>query len=252
MDVSSLNLVGAMPHLVRAIIDTGKPTIVVFSSGKPITEPWISTEASALIQQFYPSEQGGNALADILFGDINPSGKLSVGFPYDVGTTPIYYDYLNSGRYVGPGKEYENGTLEFGHQYVLNTPLPLYEFGYGKSYSTFQYSSILLSKTTVSEKDTITVTVEVTNNSTRAGTEVIQLYVKDVISSVVVPNIQLKGFSKVAFAAGETKSVEIPLSVGELGLWDIRMRYVVEPGEFVVFAGSSSADLRVNATLTVV
>ncbi|CAG8954644.1 hypothetical protein HYFRA_00004565 [Hymenoscyphus fraxineus] len=251
VDVSSLNLVGAMPHLVQAIIDTGKPTVVVFSSGKPITEAWISASASALVQQFYPSEEGGNALADILFGDINPSGKLSVGFPYDVGTTPIYYDYLNSGRTVDVGREYANGTLQFGHSYVLNDPRPLYEFGYGKSYSEFAYSKITLSKTNASPTDKITASIEITNNSTRDGTEVVQLYVRDVISSVVVPNIQLKGFSKVAIAAGETKSVEIPIDVGELGLWDVKMKYVVEPGDFVVFAGSSSKDLRTNVTLTV-
>lgn len=115
VDVHDLNLVGAMPHLVKAVIDTGKPTVVVFSSGKPVTEPWISDQAAALVQQFYPSEQGGAALADVLFGDVNPSGKLAVGFPYDVGTTPIYYDYLNSGRMVtspDPGAVYENGTMK--------------------------------------------------------------------------------------------------------------------------------------------
>jgi beta-glucosidase len=251
VDVASLNLVGAMPHLVQAIINTGKPTAVVFSSGKPITEAWISSNASALVQQFYPSEQGGNALADVLFGDVNPSGKLSVGFPYNVGTLPIYYDYLNSGRYVSPGMEYPNGTLVFGHQYVLNTPLPLYEFGYGKSYSSFQYSGLTLSKTNVSASDTITATVHVTNNSTRDGTEVVQLYVKDVISSVVVPNILLKGFSKVPIKAGATEQVDIPLNVADVGLWNLQMKYVVEPGDFQVFVGSSSADLRANATFSV-
>lgn len=250
VDVASLNLVGAMPHLVKAIIDTGKPTVVVFSSGKPITEPWISSSASALVQQFYPSEQGGNALADILFGDTNPSGKLSVGFPYDVGTTPIYYDYLNSGRTVSPGQEYPNGTLEFGHQYVLNTPVPLYEFGYGLSYSTFHYSNLTASKSNVNANDKITVSVQVTNNSTRDGTEVIQLYVQDVMSSVVVPNILLKGFSKVEIAAGKTEKVTIPLSIQELGLWDINMKYVVEAGDFILYAGSSSADLRANTNIT--
>jgi len=251
VDVASLNLVGAMPYLVQAIVDTGKPTVVVFSSGKPITEPWISTSASALVQQFYPSEQGGNALADVLFGDVNPSGKLSVGFPYDVGTTPIYYDYLNSGRTVSPGQIYPNGTLLFGHQYVLNTPVPLYEFGYGKSYSTFEYSAVTLSKTNVSASDNITASIKITNNSTRDGTEVVQLYVKDLLTSVVVPNIQLKGFSKVPIAAGATETVEIPISIGDLGLWNINMNYVVESGDFVIYLGSSSADLRANATLTV-
>ncbi|KAK6603277.1 glycosyl hydrolase family 3 [Botrytis cinerea] len=220
VDVSSLNLVGAMPHLVKAIIDTGKPTVVVFSSGKPITEAWISANASALVQQFYPSEQGGNALADVLFGDVNPSGKLSVGFPYDVGTTPIYYDYWNSGRPNYPGEAFPNGTLSFA--------------------------------TNVTANDTITATVSVTNNSTRDGAEVVQLYVQDVISSVVVPNIQLKGFSKVSIKAGETETVNIDLKVEDVGLWDIRMKYVVEPGDFVVQIGSSSADLRANATFTVI
>lgn len=241
-----------MPHLVQAIINTGKPTIVVYSSGKPITEPWISSSASALVQQFYPSEQGGNALADILFGDVNPSGKLSVGFPYDVGTTPIYYDYLNSGRTVSPGMEYPNGTLVFGHQYVLNTPVPLYEFGYGKSYSTFKYSSLTLSKSKVSASDTITATVKVTNNSNRDGTEVVQLYVQDLMSSVVVPNKMLKGFSKVTIKSGQTATVKIPLDIKDIGLWNINMKYVVEPGDFTVLVGSSSADLRANATLTVI
>ncbi|EON99739.1 putative beta- protein [Phaeoacremonium minimum UCRPA7] len=253
IDVASLNLVGAMPRLVSAIINTGKPTVVVFSSGKPVTEPWISTNASALVQQFYPSEQGGNALADVLFGDYNPSGRLSVSFPYDVGTTPIYYDYLNSARaWPNPGHAYPNGTLVFGSNYVLNTPLPLYDFGYGKSYSTFSYSEITLSKSTASSSDTVTVSVDVTNNSTRDGTEVVQLYVKDLVSSVVVPNKQLKGFAKIPIAAGATETVKLDLKVADLGLWDIKYNYVVEPGNFTIFIGSSSADFRANTTLTVV
>ncbi|KAI1257985.1 hypothetical protein MGN70_001030 [Eutypa lata] len=253
IDVHNLNLVGAMPHLVKAIIDTGKPTVVVFSSGKPITEPWISDAASALVQQFYPSEQGGNALADVLFGDVNPSGKLSVSFPYDVGTTPIYYDHLNSARaYPNPGNVYENGTMVFGDNYVLSSPLPLYEFGYGQSYSTFTYSGLALSQTTATATDTVTVSVDVTNESERDGAEVVQLYVRDEISSVVVPNIQLKGFSKVEIAAGATETVEIELDVAELGLWDLGLEYVVEPGDFTILVGSSSADFRANTTLTVV
>ncbi|ORY61344.1 glycoside hydrolase superfamily [Pseudomassariella vexata] len=252
IDTSSLNLVGAMPRLVQAVIDAGKPTVVVFSSGKPITEAWISDAAAALVQQFYPSEQGGNALADILYGDANPSGKLSVGFPYDVGTTPVYYDFLNSARaYPNPGKEYPNGTLVFGNNYILNSPLPLYEFGYGLSYSTFDYTNLQLSQTTAAKGDTVIVSVDVTNNSTRDGTEVVQLYVKDLIASVVVPNIQLKGFAKVPIKAGERETVEVEIKVDNLGVWDYNLRYVIEPGDFTVFMGSSSADLRINTTLTV-
>jgi len=148
---------------------------------------------------------------------------------------------------------YANGTLVFGHEYVLNTPVPLYEFGYGKSYSTFVYSNVSLSaNTNVSSTDTITATVSVTNNSTRDGTEVVQLYIQDVYASVAVPNLQLKGFSKTAIAAGATETVTIPVDVSQLGLWNVTMQYVVEPGDFVVWVGSSSADLRSNATFTVV
>lgn len=251
VDVASLNLVGAMGPLVQAIIETGKPTVVVYSSGKPISEPWISNSSAALVQQFYPSEQGGNALADVLFGDVNPSGKLSVSFPYDVGTLPVYYDYLNSGRTTDPGAVLSNGTLIFGHQYVLDTPQPLYEFGYGKSYSTFSYSNVTLSATNATASDTVTASIKVTNNSTRDGAEVVQLYVQDVISSVVVPNKQLKGFEKVIIKAGETAEVAIDVKVADLGLWDINMQYKVEPGDFIVWMGSSSKDLRGSAKLTV-
>jgi len=241
-----------MPHLVKAIIDTGKPTIVVYSSGKPITEPWISDAASALVQQFYPSEEGGNALADILYGDINPSGKLSVGFPYDVGTTPIYYDYLNSGRFVAPGQVYPNGSMVFGHQYVLHDPRPQYEFGYGKSYTTFKFGPLTLSKSKLATQDRFQATVQVTNTGTRDGAEVVQLYVKDLIASVTVPNIQLKAFKKVEIKAGATETIKFDLKVRDFGLWDYKMQYVVEPGKFVLYAASSSAQLRSNTTLEVV
>ncbi|KAF9876255.1 glycosyl hydrolase family 3 [Colletotrichum karsti] len=252
IDVHDFKLVGAMGKLVKAVIDTGKPTVVIFSSGKPITEPWISDEAGALIQMFYQGEEGGHALADILYGDVNPSGKLSVAVPYDVGTTPVYYDYLNSARsWPNPGKVYDNGTLVFGSNYVLNTPLPLYEFGYGLSYSTFDYSNVSVSSSTVSPTDTVTVSVDVHNNSTRDGTEVVQVYVKDVVSTVVVPNKELRGFSKVLIKAGETKAVNVDLSVSNWGLWNIKMQYVVEPGDFKILVGSSSDDIRGNTTVTV-
>ncbi|KAF1949691.1 glycoside hydrolase [Byssothecium circinans] len=253
VDVSDLKLVGAMGPLVKAIIDTGKPTIVVFQSGKPITEPWISDSAAALIQQFYPGEQGGNALADVLFGDVNPSGKLSVSIPHDVGALPVFYDYLNSGRGTDRdiGAILPNGTLKFGHRYVLGSPQPLYEFGYGLSYSNFTYSNLTLSKTTASASDTITASVSVTNPSSVDGKEVVQFYVQDLLASVAVPNVQLKGFKKVLVKAGETVNVEVELAVQDWGLWDLKMKYVVEKGNFVVWVGSSSLDLRGNGTVTV-
>jgi beta-glucosidase len=253
VDVSSLNLIGAMGPLVNAIIDTGKPTVVVYSSGKPITEPWISEKAAALVQQFYPSEEGGNALADILFGDVNPSGKLSVSFPYNVGTLPIFYDYLNSGRTTDPGQTSDNGTIKFGHQYVTGTPEALYEFGYGKSYASFSYSNVTLSTTSISStsNEKITATVQVKNTSPFDGQEVIQLYVEDVIASVVVPNKSLKGFKKVMIKAGETSKISISVPLQDLGLWDLRMKYVVEPGSFVFKVASSSRDIKSSAILVV-
>lgn len=253
VDVSSLSLVGAMGPLVQAIIETGKPTVVVFQSGKPVTEPWISKKASALVQQFYPGEQGGNALADVLFGDVNPSGKLAVSVPHDVGALPVFYDYLNSGRGAAPdvGVAYDNGTLKFGHQYVLGDPRPLYEFGYGKSYANFTYSNITLSHSRASSSEVIKASVSVTNKSPVDGKEVVQFYVQDVIASVAVPNMELKGFKKVLVKAGETVKVEVDLKVQDWALWDLRMKRVVEPGDFVVWVGASSLDLRGNATVTV-
>ncbi|KAL7893609.1 glycoside hydrolase family 3 protein [Trichoderma sp. SZMC 28014] len=252
IDISDFHLVGAMPRLVKAIIETGKPTVVVYSSGKPITEPWISEEASALVQQFYQSEQGGYALADVLYGNVNPSGKLSVSFPYDVGTLPIYYDYQNSARSSpNPGHIYENGTLVFGSTYVFENPTALYSFGYGLSYSQFEFSDISASKSQVSASDTVTVSVKVTNKSQRDGAEVVQLYVKDVIASVDVPRYRLKGFQKVTVKAGESTTVKIDLPVEDWGLWNRQMEYVVEPGDFTVLVGNSSENFSGNVTVTV-
>jgi beta-glucosidase len=252
VDVNSLDLVGAQEPLVRAIVATGKPTVVVFSSGKPVTAPWISDNAAALVQQFYPSEQGGAALASVLFGDVNPSGKLTVSFPHSVGDLPVYYDHWNSGREAAPnvGIAYENGTLAFGRQYVLGDPRPLYEFGYGQSYSTFAYSDVTVDKQTVREKDTVAVSVTVKNTSERDGKEVVQLYVKDLIASVVVPNIQLKGFEKVFLKAGESKKVTIKVEMRDLGVWNSRMKYVVESGDFMFIVGASSNDFKGNVTVT--
>lgn len=191
-------------------------------------------------------------MAAVLFGDVNPSGKLTVSFPRSVGDLPVYYDHLNSGRDAFPdaGVAYENGTLVFGHQYVLGDPRPIYEFGYGLSYSTFQYSNVAVDKMTVQQQDTVTISVTVRNGSDRDGQEVVQLYVKDLIASVVVPNIQLKGFEKVSLKAGESKRVSIKVKVQDLGVWNVRMKYVVEPGDFLFFVGASSTDLKGNVTVT--
>ena len=239
----SLRLVGAQAPLVRAVLDANPNTIVVYSSGKPVTEPWISTSAAAVVQAFYGGEQHGNALADVLFGAYNPSGKLSVSIPHDVGTTPSYYDFLKGGRYIDAGHEYENGTLVFGHQYVLSSPKPLYPFGFGRSYSKFEFGTVELDRVNATATDTVTVRVPIRNAGKRDGTEVVQVYVTDKVASVVVPNMELKGFKKVALKAGEKKVVKVDIDVAGLGVWDMKRQYVVEKGEFIVkIAGGGGAD----------
>ncbi|KAL7269435.1 hypothetical protein RUND412_007907 [Rhizina undulata] len=252
VDISSLDLVGAQSSLVSEILKVNPNTIVVYSSGKPITETWISESASALVQQFYPSEEGGNALADILFGSYNPSGKLSVSFPRDIGTVPSYYDYLKGSRYVDAGMQYDNGTLVFGHQYILDSPLPWYPFGFGRSYSTFEFSDVVVDKTNVTADATVTATLKVKNTSQIDGTEVVQLYVTDQVASVVTPNMELKGFKKIFLKAGEEKEAAIPVDVASLGVWNTRRQYVVEKGEFVVKVGDNSLGIKSTASFWVV
>ncbi|KAG9219631.1 hypothetical protein CCMSSC00406_0006047 [Pleurotus cornucopiae] len=250
VDVHDLALVGAQLDLVKAVEATGQPTVVVFVSGKPVAEPWIQAHADAVIQQFYPGEKGGLALAEIIFGDVNPSGKLPVSFPRDVGTTPVFYNYLKGSRPLDPGSVLDDGTLHFGHQYVLDSPVPLWSFGHGLSYTTFSYSNVALSPSTVSKNGKFTVSVTVSNTGAVAGKEVVQIYVTDLIASVVMPNQELVGFQKVDIPAGESKTVSIDIQASQLAVWSLRNTWVVEPGQFLVKVGTSEQSFA-NATLTV-
>ncbi|KAI0915479.1 hypothetical protein AcV5_003688 [Taiwanofungus camphoratus] len=250
VDLSDLGLVGAQLKLVQAVKAAGKPTIVVFVSGKPVAEPWIQEYADAVVQQFYPGELGGLALAEIVFGDINPSGKLPVSFPQNVGTTPAFYNYLKSGRPVDPGEITDNGTLVFGHQYVLNTPVPLWSFGHGLSYTTFNYTDLKLSSSTIGITDDFNVTVTVHNTGKVDGKEVVQVYMTDVVSSVVTPNQGLVGFRKVDIPAGDSQKVTVQVNSSELGLWSLKSSWIVEPGEFAIKVGTSDQTF-LNTTLIV-
>ena len=254
VDVSTLSLFGAQRALLRAIIATHTPTVIVFSSGKPITEPWISHTSAALLQHFYPSEQGGHALADVLFGAQNPSGRLAVSFPRDVGSLPVTYDRLASARPAHPDAGFvrADGGVSFGHQYVLGSPAPWFEFGFGLSYTEFSYGAIEVSEHIVGPDEEVVLRVEVANVGNRSGAEVVQVYVRDELASVEVPGLRLRGFEKVFFEVGEVKIVEVLLRVRDWGVWGRDMVYVVEKGEFTVFVGASSGDLRGNVTLTIV
>ncbi|KAG6820323.1 hypothetical protein H0H93_002172 [Arthromyces matolae] len=205
-DLSDLGLVGAQLALVQAVKEVGKPTIVVFVSGKPVAEPWIQAHADAVVQQFYPGELGGLAIAEVIFGAVNPSafvdnvfreGKLPVSFPRSVGTTPVFYNYLKGSRPLDPGYVYDNNTLQFGHQYVLDTPVPLWTFGHGLSYTTFNYTDIKLSSSTIKRSQDFSISVTVHNTGSVDGKEVVQVYITDLVASVVTENQQLVGFKKV-------------------------------------------------------
>ncbi|PCH41789.1 hypothetical protein WOLCODRAFT_177550 [Wolfiporia cocos MD-104 SS10] len=250
VDLSSLDLVGAQMPLVQAIQATGTPTIVVFVSGKPISEPWIQANVDAVVQQFYPGELGGLAIAEIIFGDANPSGKLPVSFPQSVGTAPAFYNYFKDGRPVSPGYIAPNGTLVFGHQYVLNTPVPIWSFGHGLSYTTFNYTNLELSSYTVGTTDDFNVTVTATNTGNVDGKEVVQVYMTDVVSSVVTPNQFLVAFTKVFIPAGNSERVTIQINSTQLGLWSLDNEWVVEPGNFTVKVGTSMTTY-LNTTLVV-
>ncbi|PCH41771.1 glycoside hydrolase family 3 protein [Wolfiporia cocos MD-104 SS10] len=251
VDLSSLNLVGAQMPLVQAIQATGTPTIVVFVSGKPISEPWIQANVDAVVQQFYPGELGGLAIAEIIFGDANPSGKLPVSFPQSIGTAPAFYNYLKDGRPVSPGYITPNGTLVFGHQYVLNTPVPIWSFGHGLSYTTFNYTNLELSSYTIGTSDDFNVTVTVTNTGNVDGKEVVQVYLTDVVSSVVTPNQYLAAFTKVFIPVGGSETVTMQINSTQLGLWSLDNEWIVEPGNFTVKVGTSMTTY-LNTTLIVV
>ncbi|KAF9530879.1 glycoside hydrolase [Crepidotus variabilis] len=253
VDVADLGLVGAQLKLVQAVKATGKPTIVVFVSGKPIAEPWIQAHADAVLQQFYPGELGGLALAEVIFGAVNPSGKLPVSFPRDVGTTPVFYNYLKGSRPLDPGAVMDDGRLNFGHQasrYVLNSPLPLWSFGHGLSYTTFNYTDLKLSPSTIGTADDFAVSVTVRNTGKVDGQEVVQVYMTDDISSVVTPNQELVGFAKISIPAGASTTVSIKVTSSQLAVWSLKNSWIVEPGSFTIKVGTSDQTFA-KATLTV-
>lgn len=226
-DRTELNLTGAQQKLLEALKETRKPLIVVLVNGKPLTIPWIEANADAILEAWNPGMEGGNAVASILFGDCNPCGKLSISFPCHVGQLPVYYNQL-------PGWH--------GGRYVEMTAEPLFAFGYGLSYTYYEYSGLELSSTELRETDELKVSVDVQNLGDREGTEIVQLYVNDIYSSVTTPVKELIGFAHVTLKPGEKKRVEITIPVASLALIDRSCRKVVEPGEFEIMIGPSSRD----------
>jgi len=233
---SSLDLPGKQLALVQAIHATGKPTIVVLINGRPLSIGWIVNNVPAILESWMGGSQSGNAIADILFGDVNPSAKLPVTFPRAVGQVPVYYNYMHTGR----PPEAEN---RYTSKYLDLPWTPLFPFGYGLSYTKFKISNLQLSAPRIPANGKLTVSTEVENTGQRAGDEVVQLYIRDTVASMTRPVKELKGFQRVTLKPGEKRRVEFTLTSQHLGFWNRRMRYVVEPGEFKVMVGSSSADV---------
>jgi beta-glucosidase len=248
-DISSLELPGVQEDLLKAIKATGKPMIVVFIAGKPLAMPWVKENADAVLVQWYGGEKQGRTLADILTGAVNPSGKLNVSFPRSTGNTPSFYNHFVTDReepFDRPGTPAEPK----GH-YIFDTPEPLWNFGHGLSYTNFKYLNCTLADSVFDEKGIIKVEVEVENTGTRDGKEVVQLYVRDKVSSVATPIQQLKAFKKELIKAGKRAKITLEVPVSELGLYNDRMKYVVEPGEFDIQIGTASDNIYFHKTITV-
>lgn len=248
--LADLNLQGAQSELIQALSATGKPVVTVVMAGRPLTIGKEVALSSSLLYAFHPGTMGGPALADILFGKVNPSGKTPVTFPKMVGQIPMYYAHNHTGR---PALEKEMlideipvgaGQTSIGcRSFFLDAGTsPLFPFGYGLSYTTFSYADLQLKNAQLTAADTLTVSAAITNTGKYEGTEVVQLYVQDKVGSVTRPVKELKGFQRVTLQAGETKRVSFSLPVKELAFWNLNMDYVVEPGDFTVWVAPHSQE----------
>ena len=231
---ASLNLFGKQLDLIKEIKKTGTPVVVVLVNGKPISEPWLQNNIPAILESWEPGNLGGQAVAEILFGDVNPSGRLPLTVPRSVGQLRMIYNHKPSAYF---------------HKYADEKKTPLYPFGYGLSYTNYKYSTPLLSDNTLTKENTILVTTEITNTGEVDGEEVAQLYIRDNVSSVTRPIKELKGYQRVFLKAGETKKIKFTVNAESLAFYDINMNYVVEPGTFTIMTGSSSKNKDLKKTI---
>ena len=226
-DRATLDLLGRQMELLDALKKTGKPLVVVYIEGRPLNKNWADENANALLTAYYPGEQGGNAIADVLFGDYNPAGRLPVSVPRHVGQLPVYY----------------NKPVPAAHDYVEMSAQPLYPFGFGLSYTTFEYSDLTI--------EGLDATFKVTNTGKCKGDEVVQLYLNQGLSSVVQPERQLKAFKRITLEPGETRTVTLHLDYDDLAIVDANMKWTVEPGSYQILIGPSSDDTRLKGNITI-
>jgi beta-glucosidase len=231
---SDIGLPGQQLALVQAIAATGKPYVVDLMNGRPLTVSWLADNAPALLESWYPGTEGGDAVADVLFGKLDPGGKLPMSFPRNVGQIPISYNELPTGRPYDPNNKFTSKYLD-----VANTPQ--YPFGYGLSYTTFALSNLHLSASSISTRGTLTVTADLTNTGTRTGDDVAQLYIHEPDTSILQPVRRLEGFQRVTLAPGQTQTVTFTLGPANLGFYNNQGQFAVEPGGIDVWVGDSSA-----------
>jgi len=232
---SSLDLPGRQLDLLKAVQATGKPVVVVLMNGRPLTINWIAQNSPAILEAWFAGTQAGNAIADVLFGDVNPGGKLPVTFPRSVGQVPLYYNHKSTGRPPDPNSKWNSKYLDIDWT-------PLFPFGHGLSYTQFAISNLQLSARTIRPDGTLTVSVDVQNTGSRAGDEVVQLYIHDLAASRTRPVKELKGFERITLKPGEKRHLTFTLNPQQLGFYNQEMKFVVEPGTFNVSVGNSSAD----------
>lgn len=234
-DRSALDLDANQVELIKAIHATGKPVVAVLFNGRPLTINWIAENIPAVVESWFSGEKGGLAIADVLLGKVNPSGKLSITFPRSVGQIPYYYNHKPSSK----------------HNYVDVSNRPLYAFGHGISYTEFEYSDLLIQPATIRPEGEATVEITIKNTGDIAGNEVVQLYIRDEIGTVTTPVKALKGFERISLNAGESKTVRFKVDHELLSLWNRDMKRVVEPGYFTIMVGSASDDIRLKTLLKV-
>ncbi|MFT3910475.1 MAG: glycoside hydrolase family 3 C-terminal domain-containing protein [Ferruginibacter sp.] len=236
-DRASLSLPGHQEELITAIAATGKPVVVVLTGGSAVTmSAWLN-KVSAVVNAWYPGEEGGNAVAEILFGDANPAGRLPITYPISEAQLPLVYNHKPTGR----GDDYNNLS-----------GLPLFPFGFGLSYTHFEYSNLHVDKNNISKNDSTSVRFILKNTGKTAGDEVVQLYIRDLLSSVARPVMELKGFQRVHLLPGETKEIVFMITPESLSMLNESLQKVVEPGDFRIMMGASSRDIRLKETLSVV
>ncbi|HAO46003.1 MAG TPA: beta-glucosidase, partial [Chitinophagaceae bacterium] len=237
---SSIEIPEVQKDLLKALLKTGKPVVLVLFTGRPLAIKWESENVPAILNVWFGGSEAGNAIADVLFGDVNPSGKLTTSFPQNVGQEPLYYAHKNTGRPLPEGKWFE----KFRSNYMDVSNDPLYPFGYGLSYTSFSYGDVKLSSTSLKGNQSLEASVSVSNTGKVDGKETVQLYIRDMVGSITRPVKELKGFQKIFLKAGETKTVSFKISTEDLKFYNADLKYDWEPGEFQIMIGANSRDLK--------